>query len=335
MATDGCLGVVELLTDEADRLEAAMVGLDGNPYGDFERFFGRTGSLAPAVPERVFEALDLIRGHRGPAALLIRGLPIPASVPSTPLEPFHATAMAAAGTESLLVALGSRLGEPFGYPQWDGGHLVHNKYPIPSHRDVQYGSNAVEFFLHTETPFRDVSPDFLALLCVRGDPVGLAKTRVAPIGEVVDELTEEQRDLLRQPLYAFETDTPVRVIDGRGLTEPLPILTEHDGRPLLEYVENLTAVDEKARELLTELRARLAERAVDVALDTGDLLVLDNFRVVHGRNAIEPRYDGTDRWLQRVLITNRLLVPGAGRMVEDRRYAHYPAKYREIVKPTA
>ena len=332
--TAGCLAVIAFEPAETDILEAALAPLDGDPYRDFEGFFKQTEGLGAAVPGRAAAALDLIRGHRGPAALLLRGLPIPAALPPTPLVPFLSTPMRPAGTEALLVALASRLGQPFSYAQWDGGHLVHNKYPIRAHRDVQFGSNAVEFLLHTETPFRDVSPDFLALLCVRGDPSGRAKTRIAPIGDVVDALPPEQRDLLREPLYAFETDTPVRVIGGRGLTEPQPILTEHGGRRIIEYVDDLTGVDERALDVLAVMRARLAEAAVDVALIAGDLLVLDNFRVVHGRNAIEPRYDGTDRWLQRVLITNRLLTPGSGRLVEDRRYANYPAVYREVLKST-
>ncbi len=37
-----------------------------------------------------------------------------------------------------------------------------------------------------------------------------------------------------------------------------------------------------------------------VALRPGDLLVLDNRRAVHARTAFTPRFDGTDRWLQRV-----------------------------------
>jgi hypothetical protein len=46
--------------------------------------------------------------------------------------------------------------------------------------------------------------------------------------------------------------------------------------------------------------ARCALRTVVLA--TGDLLVIDNARVVHGRTPYEPRFDGSDRWLQRSLV---------------------------------
>ena len=38
----------------------------------------------------------------------------------------------------------------------------------------------------------------------------------------------------------------------------------------------------------------------------GDILLFDNRRVMHARTPFEPRYDGTDRWLQRVIITDDL-----------------------------
>ncbi|QMU70179.1 hypothetical protein GXP74_20055 [Streptacidiphilus sp. P02-A3a] len=32
-----------------------------------------------------------------------------------------------------------------------------------------------------------------------------------------------------------------------------------------------------------------------VVLEPGDAIFLDNYRVVHGREPFQPRYDGTDR----------------------------------------
>jgi hypothetical protein len=39
-----------------------------------------------------------------------------------------------------------------------------------------------------------------------------------------------------------------------------------------------------------------------VPLRPGDLLIVDNDAVVHGRVAFRARYDGSDRWLKRVLV---------------------------------
>ncbi|MFV0320670.1 MAG: TauD/TfdA family dioxygenase, partial [Microbacterium sp.] len=50
----------------------------------------------------------------------------------------------------------------------------------------------------------------------------------------------------------------------------------------------------------------------------GDLFLFDNRRVMHARTPFEPRYDGTDRWLQRVIISDDL-GRSAGRRTQRRR----------------
>ncbi|MGE0137021.1 MAG: L-asparagine oxygenase, partial [Ilumatobacteraceae bacterium] len=53
----------------------------------------------------------------------------------------------------------------------------------------------------------------------------------------------------------------------------------------------------------------------------GDLLVVDNTVAVHGRSPFLPRFDGTDRWLQRTFVVSDLLPSAAertGRVVTTR-----------------
>ena len=44
-----------------------------------------------------------------------------------------------------------------------------------------------------------------------------------------------------------------------------------------------------------------------VVLEAGDLLIVDNTVAVHGRSPFTPRFDGTDRWLQRSFVMSDLL----------------------------
>jgi alpha-ketoglutarate-dependent taurine dioxygenase len=45
---------------------------------------------------------------------------------------------------------------------------------------------------------------------------------------------------------------------------------------------------------------------MDIALGSGDLLIIDNLQAVHGRRPFKARYDGSDRWLRRINITSNL-----------------------------
>ncbi|MEV5837145.1 TauD/TfdA family dioxygenase [Nocardia sp. NPDC052112] len=43
-----------------------------------------------------------------------------------------------------------------------------------------------------------------------------------------------------------------------------------------------------------------------VVLHPGDILLMDNSRIVHGRSEFYPQYDGGDRWLARWQIAKSL-----------------------------
>lgn len=324
--------IVEISSAERDEL-AAEISRDVDPYAQFPAFLKASSQLRP--PGSVEEPLCRFADRSGPGSLLIRNLPMPADLMPTPTVSFNTLGSPPVGSEPLLGMVGSRLGEPFSYREWDGGALVHNKYPIRAHRSIQFGSNAVDFLMHTETPFRSMSPDILVLLCLRGDPGQVAKTRVSDLERAIAGLPPEHEKALRQPDFAFETDQPVTEIDGVGYTQPNPVLSRRNSgveRP--EYVEDLVGTTRSAREALAALRVLIHEGAQDVALESGDMLLLDNRRVVHGRNEFNPTYDGADRWLQRMLVSVDFRPPGPAaedRLVPDQRYANYPMEYQRAL----
>lgn len=330
------VAVYELTATEREELERLYRNVTASPYAEFDAFLGsvrKVGSIDRFI-DGIRTPLGQLRKREGPGALLIRGMSVPADLRPTPSTSFSQLDVHAIGTEKYLASAICGLGEPFSYAEWDKGYLVHNKYPLRAHREIQFGSNAVEFRMHTETPFRDVSPDYLALFCIRTDPTGAAKTRVAHISAVIDGLDSRITRLLAEPRYAFETDNPVVTVGGVGLTAPQPIVTRRNGHRMIEYVGDLVATDAAAQDALDQLHAAVDEAMVPLPLSAGDLLILDNSRVVHGRTAFEPRYDGTDRWLQRMLVTCHMFDDGIppGRMVSDRRFAHYPTDYQQVLQ---
>ncbi len=50
-----------------------------------------------------------------------------------------------------------------------------------------------------------------------------------------------------------------------------------------------------------------------MALEAGDLLVVDNAVAVHGRSPFTARFDGLDRWLQRTFVVGDLAPSAADR----------------------
>jgi hypothetical protein len=71
--------------------------------------------------------------------------------------------------------------------------------------------------------------------------------------------------------------------------------------------------DPEAEAALGSLMEAIDNQLKSTALNPGDVLFVDNFRVVHGRNPFTARYDGTDRWLKRVNIARDLRKSRAAR----------------------
>jgi L-asparagine oxygenase len=75
----------------------------------------------------------------------------------------------------------------------------------------------------------------------------------------------------------------------------------------------MVGTDQDADDALRALGRAVEQMQTSIALDAGDLLVVDNTVAVHGRTPFEPRFDGTDRWLQRTFVVSDLTPSAAER----------------------
>lgn len=72
-----------------------------------------------------------------------------------------------------------------------------------------------------------------------------------------------------------------------------------DPNILIDYAAT-HPVNDTAKVAMMELRESFIKTMNMYQLCVGDMAVVDNRIAVHGRTPFVPRYDGTDRWLQRV-----------------------------------
>jgi L-asparagine oxygenase len=91
------------------------------------------------------------------------------------------------------------------------------------------------------------------------------------------------------------------------LGPPMAVLSGDRSNPTMIFDEDLmVGMDEEAQDALEALGRALVEHHDGVVLEAGDLLIIDNDMVVHGRSPFAARFDGTDRWLQRSFVVTDL-----------------------------
>jgi alpha-ketoglutarate-dependent taurine dioxygenase len=263
------------------------------------------GHATRRLPPAARTALTDFSADSGAAgALLLRGVPTgePPATPATPTAPFQKDRV----SEHAVLSVARVLGHPVGYSAEHGGRIVQNLLPTRDGTTRQIStSSRVELEFHTETAFHPFRPRYLLLLCLRADAA--AQTLLCSVHEVLPHLDETTRRILRQPRFRTGVDASFAGFRPTELRPAAPVLSGLVDRPVLVFDADLmVGTDPEAAEALATL-ARVA-RSIrhGVVLDRGDLLVVDNHACIHGRTAFEPRFDGTDRWLQRSFVVTDL-----------------------------
>jgi alpha-ketoglutarate-dependent taurine dioxygenase len=182
------------------------------------------------------------------------------------------------------------------------GRPFHDVMPIQAYQQEQTsGSSDVLLEMHTELSFVDVPPEYLMLFCVREDPDRQAETHLFDSRRAISKLDAETYACLSTPNFSFRmddnatsnedvSDEPVAIIDGPSIK-------------LLRFdVDTCIPLSSEAERAAKLLENALLSHKVSVRLETGQILVVDNKRIVHSRGAFSANYDGKDRWLKRALV---------------------------------
>ncbi|MFC9292936.1 TauD/TfdA family dioxygenase [Streptomyces sp. NPDC057011] len=207
-----------------------------------------------------------------------------------------------------LLLLATVMGNPIAWEGQQNGRFVHNIVPAAGHETQQTGaSSSVLLSPHTEDAFHPGRAHLLMLGCMRNrDDVA---TTAASIRKA--RLSAADVALLVRPVLPILPDDAYE--EARRYTEGAPpavpaLFAAEDGMTLRfdPAYTPLDGADGAYRAAYGRLCDELARVSVAVSLRPGEVLVVDNDLVVHGRVPFRARYDGTDRWLKRASVR----VPG-------------------------
>lgn len=219
------------------------------------------------------------------------------------------------------------LGDAMGWLTQQDGRMIHDVLPIKEHENEQLGCGSKEkLWWHSEDAFHDYRADYLMLMCLRNPdniPTIIGKPDLT-------RLSREHIDVLFQRRFPIRPDyshSPKNESDKRSLKrkaaddskvshayeamvqrnskpEKIAVLFGSRNNPHIRidpyFMEEPDSLE--AKQALDALIQLVEDSLVEVSLKQGDCIILDNYRVVHGRAAFTARYDGNDRWLKRMNI---------------------------------
>lgn len=275
-------------------------------YGQFDNpdYLSSIAGFGHLLPQVVADAVARLRTERSPAAVLVGGVELELTTPT----PAHWRDWKPETTvlHDFWVTLASgQLGDLFAYASLQEGSLIEDILPIAGLEDTQLGlSSLAGFDLHVDDCFDDDRCDFFGLIAMRNPD--RTETMLAAIDDA--DLSGLDLDVLFEPRFLIRIDP--EHLEGMASAEEVtvrrPVLTGSPSAPGLCLDWSYTSAmpgDDRARAGLADLRSRLEAAMITIALEPGDVLLIDNHRLVHGRRPFRPRYDGGDRWLRHTMAT--------------------------------
>lgn len=308
-----------LTAEEAEALRAAArtaLNSQGSPADP--TFYKGLDDHLHRIPGSLRAALDELRESPSLSALRISGARVePARCGPTPLTWQEALDDRRQDLEEAQLALlAAYLGEVFAWPTIQRGRMVQNLIPVESDREEQSGHGSVALEWHTEDGFHQDRCRYLGLLGIRNDD--RVPTTIGSVHDV--RLSAHHRSVLHQRRFLIRPDLEhlrqLAELDpedealrqARAMNEnpePAALLFGDPEAPCLRidapYTTSLPG-DDEAAEALSAVVGELSRVQRDVVVGEGDVLIVDNYRAVHGRRAFSPRFDGTDRWLKRTSV---------------------------------
>lgn len=306
--------IIEVTKEENTILIDLAFKINAIPSENPELFCMQSKKCSRDIPERIKKSLlDFAKKGTENGLLLFKNvlfqtigtqLPVPIKLP-LPETPDNNNCKI--GETTILARIQSMfihfIGEMIAYEAEGYGRLFQDVVPVKKMEKEQtsVGSNT-ELEIHTEQAFSKLRPDILSLACIRGDHQ--AQTYILPVKVILEYMNEEEKEILQQPLWKTGVDLSFKLnnnefIEG-DIRGPLPIISGNAQDPKLTFDQDLMfGTNEESSHLIQKIIEIYYKKRLQHNLQTGEIILIDNMRAVHGRSPFYPKYDGNDRFLIR------------------------------------
>ena len=299
--------MIEIDTDELDVLLSLVNKITASPSKETELFCKQSKNISKELPIRMqIELTNFVENGSKNDFLLISGLEnIDEKIPNTPQNNKFNVGETTnlAKLQAIVLCF---ISDIIAYEAECSGNIFQDVVPIQKMEKKQTSlSSTTELEIHTEQAFSKLRPDLLSLACIRSDPN--AMTYILPVQYITDNLSYNEIELLKQPLWKTGVDLSFKLnnhefIEG-DIRGPIPILYDnyqYDGRYNLVFDQDLMfGTTEESTKLIGKIVDIYNKNRISHNLKPGEIIIIDNRHALHGRSPFFPNYDGKDRFLVR------------------------------------
>lgn len=281
-----------------------------SPYNNLDKFLSESFKRIIFLNQEIIESLYNFKNYGNDyGVLLLRGLNFDDVLPPTPLHALHYPDRGNFYGELWLAMISEFLGYAVGYSQEKNGNIFQNLVPdVKKEFLLSSESSKKELDFHTEIAFHPLMCDYVLLYCLRQDHEKSARTFIASAKMMLRDLSFREIRILFEPLFITGIDYSYGSPNGvKGNGPKTSILYGNPNDPYMIYdLDLMQGINAEAEFVLDKLKKIANKHKYWVALEAGDLLIIDNNRCVHGRSEFIPRYDGCDRWLLRTCVLTNI-----------------------------
>ncbi|MCY7297541.1 TauD/TfdA family dioxygenase [Alteromonas sp. a30] len=290
-----------LTTNEAKAVKSIVLEIEKKQENRLSWVLNNAKVIADKLPCGVKKFIYDFKVNDKELGVCIKGnLVDDTSIGNTPSDFFTRDEKSICTNEEIMFILYSELlGFTFGWNSIQNGNIINDIFPMKKDcKSATSAGSAYDFGMHTEDAFHPYRADYLVLFGMRNpDEVATLISFLKP-----DDLSSETIESL------FKKEFVVGANVGQNVTEIEEYTSALFGCKSSPYLKvnmnNMRSLNQKSKEALFKLNQALLNNTFKYRVQQGDFLVLDNLKTVHGREKYVPRYDGTDRWLKRMQVTN-------------------------------
>lgn len=299
----------EISKDERSSLEKLCEKLPSPKLNEIDStmFLDRVEIIADEMPVGIREVLRNFRNYSNDyGAILLKGLPQEVNLQPTPLDDGIFGEKQISNAEKSHTLVMSKIGVGRGYSDEKASLIIQNIYPVNGYEYKQENTSSLSDLLgHTEDGFMPGKYcDFLSLSVLRQDHEKIARTGVASSWRAIHKVSGKTIEVLRKAWFKVKVPSSfMGNSNEESWSNLMPVL---DGDLMFPDMcidfDAMIGINSIAQKALQEFGEALKSVSVSVALEAGDLLIIDNNVSMHFRTSFKPKYDGKDRWLQRMKV---------------------------------